>query len=190
MNQRLHGRIEVRPARPEELARAGAVAREAYLSDRLLAPDNGYAARLADAAGRARDAVVAVAVEADVVVGTVTYAPAGSRWAQLACAGEAEFRMLGVQPTHRGRGVGEALVRWCADRARKSGMSQLVLCSTEEMLTAHRLYRRLGFRRRPDLDWTPEPGVRLLGFCLDLTSPGLGRRHGLRPQGRGDAARP
>jgi len=30
------------------------------------------------------------------------------------------------------------------------------------------LAKTLGFTRRPDLDWTPEPGVQLLGLQLDL----------------------
>ena len=33
---------------------------------------------------------------------------------------------------------------------------------------AHRIYERLGFRRTPDLDWSPVEGVDLLAFRLDL----------------------
>jgi hypothetical protein len=36
------------------------------------------------------------------------------------------------------------------------------------MLAAHRLYDRLGFVRRPDLDWTPVPDIPLMGFTLTL----------------------
>jgi hypothetical protein len=44
-----------------------------------------------------------------------------------------------------------------------------VLLSTEPgMVVAHRIYQRFGFRRRPDLDWSPLPQVRLLAYSLDL----------------------
>ena len=162
------GRLEIRPARPEELEAAGQVVVRAYQADGYQV--GGYARTLADAADRARDAEVAVAVDAGMVVGSVTFALAGSRWAELARPGEAEFRMLGVDPDHRGRGVGRALVECCLDLARRSGSTALVLCSMAEMTTAHRLYDLLGFERRPDLDWEPEPGTLLLGFHRRLTA--------------------
>jgi hypothetical protein len=36
------------------------------------------------------------------------------------------------------------------------------------MRPAQAIYARLGFVRRPDRDWEPVPGVRLLGFSLAL----------------------
>lgn len=159
--------VVVRPARPEELAAAGEVVLRAYTADGH--DVGGYAQTLLDAADRARDAEVAVAVDgAGRVLGSVTFARPGSRWAELARPGEAEFRMLGVDPAHRGLGVGAALIEWCLDRARQAGCSSLVMCSMDEMTTAHRLYDRMGFVRRPDLDWVPEPGVLLLGFHRPL----------------------
>ena len=44
----------------------------------------------------------------------------------------------------------------------------LVLSSLPEQEAAHRIYRRLGFRRTPDRDWEPAEGVDLLAFRLDL----------------------
>ena len=41
----------------------------------------------------------------------------GSPWRELSVDGEGEFRMLAVAPAARGRGVGEALVRQCEERA-------------------------------------------------------------------------
>jgi hypothetical protein len=38
----------------------------------------------------------------------------------------------------------------------------------EFMRAAQAIYLRLGFTRRPDRDWEPVPGVRLLGFALAL----------------------
>jgi GNAT superfamily N-acetyltransferase len=115
---------------------------------------------------------VAVAVadvdERQTVLGTVTYALPGSRWAELCRPGEAEFRMLGVAPAARGRGVGAALVDWCIDRARSAGLTRLVICSKDSMRAAHQIYQRRGFVRRPELDWSPVPDVQLIGFTLDL----------------------
>jgi GNAT superfamily N-acetyltransferase len=158
--------VVVRAARPEELEAAGQVVLRAYLADGH--DVGGYAQTLLNAADRARDAEVAVAVLDAAVVGSVTFAQAGSRWAELARPGEAEFRMLGVDPGHRGLGIGVRLVEWCLDRARQTGSTALVLCSMDEMTSAHGLYDRLGFSRRPDLDWVPEPGVQLLGFHRPL----------------------
>jgi hypothetical protein len=43
-----------------------------------------------------------------------------------------------------------------------------VLSSLPVQVEAHRLYERLGFRRDPARDWTPRPGIDLLGFELTL----------------------
>jgi hypothetical protein len=74
-------------------------------------------------------------------------------------------------PDARGRGVGLALVRWCLERARASGARELVLSSATSMRAAHRLYIGLGFTRRPALDWSPMPGLDLLGFGVVLDPP-------------------
>jgi ribosomal protein S18 acetylase RimI-like enzyme len=159
--------ITVRPAGPEELRAAGAVVRLAYAADGY---DGDYLEVVADAPGRSRDALVAIAVD-DVgqVLGCVTFVLPGSRWAEVSQPGEAEFRMLGVHPQARGRGVGRALTTWCIDHARATGARRILLCSLPTMSTAHRIYLALGFRRCPGLDFSPVPGVDLLGFELPLT---------------------
>lgn len=165
------GAVAVRPACDSELDAAGDVVRQAYAADGLAVGE--YLDVLANARERALDGIVTVALDAGgAVLGSVTFALPGSRWAELSSPGEAEFRALGVAPAARGHGVGLALVRWCVDEARRVGAGRLVLCSMDVMHAAHRLYGALGFTRRPDLDWEPEPGVRLLGFDLDLRSPG------------------
>lgn len=59
-------------------------------------------------------------------------------------------------------------MRDCLERARAAGVSSVVLSTQPQMRAAHRLYERLGFSRDPDLDWTPERGVELLGYRLVL----------------------
>jgi len=160
-------RVEVRAALPQELDAAGAAVRKAY-EDAQFVPEY-YLDSLADARDRARDSEIAVAVLDGRVVGSVTFALPGSRWAELTdTPGEAEFRMLGVLPRAQGLGAGRALVRWCIDRARHYGCQRLLLSSQPRMAAAHHLYKDLGFARCPDLDFTPLPGIRLHAFVLEL----------------------
>lgn len=163
--------VTVRPARLEELAEVGDVTVGAYAEDGYLVPDDPYVPRLRDAAARAREAEVYVATLEDLpgrVAGTVTFCPEGSPWREVAGPGEGEFRMLGVAPEARRRGVADALVATCLERSRELGYTAVVLCSLPEQRAAQRLYARLGFRRTPELDWSPMPGVDLLAFRLAL----------------------
>jgi len=162
--------IEVREAGPDELRAAGEVVERAY---RALGGDQSerYLAQVRDAAWRAGHCPVLVAVEpgGGPVLGSVTYVPGSdNRLAELAGPGEAEFRMLGVVPEAQCRGAGEALVRACIDRARADGRTGIAISTSTRMRAAHRLYERLGFRRAPDRDWSPVPGVDLLAYVLDL----------------------
>ncbi|WP_034609369.1 GNAT family N-acetyltransferase [Cellulomonas sp. URHD0024] len=150
----------VRLARADEIAGAGALTAEAYLADRLLDEDDEYEAQLRDAARRAREAILLVAtvpcVESDgtaTVVGTVTLARYGTDYAEIAEPGELEVRMLAVAPRARGRGIAEALMRAALGYAVASGARRVVLSTLDSMVTAHRLYARLGFVRAPDRDW-------------------------------------
>lgn len=76
--------------------------------------------------------------------------------------------MLAVHPGARRRGVGKALVGACIERSTELGYTAVVLSSLTVQQPAHRIYGRLGFRRTPDRDWSPMPGVDLLAFRLDL----------------------
>jgi ribosomal protein S18 acetylase RimI-like enzyme len=98
----------------------------------------------------------------------VTVTTRGGPWAERAGPGEAEIRMLVVDPGVRGAGTGEALVRACIARAARDGCTGLRLSTEPTMTTAHRLYERLGFVRAPDHDWQPVPDVTLLGYELTL----------------------
>lgn len=140
---------------------------DAYRADGQLAHDIGYEAELADAAGRAEAGELYVAELDGAVVGSVLFVRAGSPYAELAGPGEAEFRMLAVDPVAQGRGVGKALVRACLDRAVELDCPAVVIYSRDFATTAHRLYAGLGFVRTPELDWTPYEGIRLLALRWD-----------------------
>ncbi|MFF9035124.1 GNAT family N-acetyltransferase [Streptomyces sp. NPDC014892] len=158
--------ITIRPAAPDEYAALGEITAQAYLGDGLLdfGESDRYLDELRDVAKRAAEAEVLVAVADGQVLGGVTFVPAGGPMADIARAGEAEIRMLAVSPEARGRGVGEALVRACLERARTvEGCVRVVLSTQRSMHAAHRIYGRLGFTRTPERDWNPLPDL------LDIT---------------------
>lgn len=161
--------VRVRAARVEDYEAIARVSVAAYESDGQLKGESPYAATLADVASRVDTGEVYVAVDADeVVLGAVTFVLHGSPFAELSGPGEAEFRMLAVDPGAQGRGVGEALARACVRRAGELGCAAVVICARDFAAAAQRLYTRLGFVRAPELDWSPMPEVRLLGLRLPL----------------------
>ncbi|GAB3007769.1 GNAT family N-acetyltransferase [Streptomyces pseudoechinosporeus] len=164
----------IRRATPEEYETLGEITAQAYLGDGLLdfGESDEYLGELRDVAKRAAAAEVLVAVEHDRVLGGVTFVPSGGPMADIAEPGEAEIRMLAVAPEARGRGVGEALVRACVDRARPTeGCVRIVLSTQRTMHSAHRIYERVGFTRTPERDWNPIPhldDITLLTYELTL----------------------
>jgi ribosomal protein S18 acetylase RimI-like enzyme len=160
--------VTIRRARPSEYTPAGELTVAAYRASGYTEADSPYAGKLADGATRAAEAELWVAVDGDAVLGTVTMAPPSSPWAQVAGPADMEFRMLAVSKEARGRGVGEALTRAVVDRAAELGLTGVVLSSSTQMTTAHRIYERLGFRRTPDKDWQPSPDTSLVTYRLDL----------------------
>lgn len=166
----------VRVATPAEYAAIGALTVEAYRADGQLAGEHGYEHHLRDVAGRARrhEVLAAVDEETGAVFGSVTFVLPGSDLAELSRPGEAEFRMLAVDPAAQRRGVAIELVRACVARAAAHGCTAVVISTRDFSTPAHRLYEKLGFVRVPELDWSPLPGVDLLALRLDLGSPDLG----------------
>ncbi|QMU67799.1 GNAT family N-acetyltransferase [Streptacidiphilus sp. P02-A3a] len=162
--------ILIRPALAAEFDAVGRLTADSFITDGHVRPDDAYAARLRDGRDRAEAAELLVAVDAESgeLLGSVTFAAPGSRYANLAQEREGEFRMLAVSPGARGRGAGEALVRACTARGRELGLVRMVLSTEPTMVHAHRIYERLGFRRTPDRDWSPVPGIELLTYALEL----------------------
>lgn len=158
--------VQVRPASPDEHEAVGALTARVYEDEGWA--EGGYLDVLRDVAARARAATVLVALDEGRLVGAVTVATRGGPYAEQAGPGEAVLRMLVVDPVARGRGAGAALVQACLDLAREQGCTAVLLSSQPGMAAAHRLYERAGFVRRPEADWSPEPGVDLQAYRLDL----------------------
>jgi ribosomal protein S18 acetylase RimI-like enzyme len=162
-------RVEVRPAELDDFDRVAALTVDAYRADGQLDGDaEGYEKVLADIPARTAAAELLVATDAGAVIGAVSFVLPGSRYAELCGPGEAEFRMLAVDPRAQRRGAGEALVRACIDRAREVDAKAIMICTRDFTIAAHRLYERLGFVRVPEMDLTPMPGVHLLAMRLEL----------------------
>lgn len=162
--------IHIRRATEDDYEAIGRLSVAAYRADgQLTASASNYGEVLADAASRAAAGELLVATDVSgEVVGSVLFVLPGSEYAELSRPGEAEFRMLAVDPAAQGRGVGQALVEACIARARAHGASAIVICVRDFSMPAQRLYARLGFRRVPELDWEPLADVRLLALRLDL----------------------
>jgi GNAT superfamily N-acetyltransferase len=160
--------LEIRPASPADFPVLADLCVTAYAP--FVGVDHIYIAELRDVARRAAAAEVLVAAEPDDgrVLGTVTLVPEGGPLGEIADLDEAEFRMLAVDPAARGRGVGTSLLRRILDDSRRRGKRGVVCSSLPTMRDAHRIYERLGFRRIPERDWSPVPGVDLIAFAISL----------------------
>lgn len=147
----------IQPTESGRLAEVGEMTALAYLADGLIDVAHPYARTLRDAQARARDAVLLGLLDGEggegSVVGTLTVVPPGSPFVELAQDDEVELRMLAVSPIERGRGIGEKLTTHGMEMAVSLGAKRVVLSTMESMHAAHRLYEKLGFSRREDLDW-------------------------------------
>jgi ribosomal protein S18 acetylase RimI-like enzyme len=84
--------------------------------------------------------------------------------------GEAGVRMLAVDPACHGRGAGRALTQVCIERARADGRRRIVLHTGDWMAAAEHLYESLGFERERAIDFSPAPGIDLIGYAFDLAA--------------------
>ncbi|WP_255450185.1 GNAT family N-acetyltransferase [Skermania sp. ID1734] len=155
------GVVTVRTARSEDGAAIGQLITDVYVGGGFIPANQPYAATLADTAARAAAAEILVAELDGAIVGTVTIARPGSAYAPLARPDELEFRMLAVDTSVRGGGIGTMLVRRVLEVARSESYAAVVISTMETMVDAQRLYRKLGFARVPERDWDVVPGVRL-----------------------------
>ncbi len=154
------------------MSEVGDIRLAAYNDGGYIPPDSGYAPTLrglgADGQGEVLVATVPHAGQPERIIGTVmlqTWPHAGE---VVTGPHEAEIRALAVRPEVQGQGIGRRLLRQVLGRASELGISNLVLCTTPQMRTAHRLYEQEGFVRLPERDWSPVPGEPLLVYGLRL----------------------
>ena len=159
--------LEIREVDPAEAAVLGELTVAAYATAPGFRADDAYFAELADVARRATLVPVLVAVDDGTLVGGVTYVPGPGPYAEFDDPQGAGIRMLAVAPEAQGRGVGTALLRACAARARADGRARLWLHTTPQLAIAQHIYQREGFRRAPENDWRGDD-LCLIAYVLDL----------------------
>lgn len=172
--------MEIRDARPDEFDELGDLRVAAYRADGFLSPQSTYAPTLralgADSFGQ-----VLVAVDDQgskpgrgPILGTVMLQGWPEAGDVLAGPEEAEIRALAVAPEAQGTGLGRRLLTAVIARAATAGFRRLMLLTQPDMKAAQHLYEEAGFTRLPDRDWSPEPGLTLLAYGLDLGTEPLG----------------
>ena len=80
--------------------------------------------------------------------------------------GRAEMKRLYVRDAARGLGAGRALVERIISEARDAGYREMVLDTLPMMVSAQRMYERMGFRDIPAYTGNPVPGARFMGVML------------------------
>ena len=87
--------------------------------------------------------VLVVAADGDDVVGTfqLSFLPGLARRGAL----RAQIEAVRVRADQRGRGLGEAMIGWAIDEARRRECALVQLTTDKARAEAHRFYERLGF---------------------------------------------
>jgi GNAT superfamily N-acetyltransferase len=77
------------------------------------------------------------------------------------------FRLLAVDPSTRGQGIGKLLTEASIQKAKESKRAQLIIHTTKAMQTAWKMYESIGFKRSTDLDFM-QGELPVFGFRLIL----------------------
>ncbi len=112
---------------------------------------------------------ILVAKDSDKLVGAVVYIgdmkDYGSGGTATQEKNAAGFRLLAVSPEARGGGIGKKLSIACIEKAKKEGLGQVIIHTTDAMKIAWGMYEKLWFERSEDLDFL-QKGFPVYGFRL------------------------
>jgi GNAT superfamily N-acetyltransferase len=92
------------------------------------------------------------------------YGSGGTATLELNASG---FRLLAVDPSTRGKGIGKLLTCECISKAKKDKKGKIVIHTTKAMKVAWKMYENLGFKRSEDLDFM-QGELPVFGFRLIL----------------------
>jgi len=136
--------VRIRTAVPEDAPAIACMLHDTFAEFRPLYTSRGFAATaigVEEVLVRITEGPVWVALWGDSICGTV---------AAVARGRALYVRGMGVLPTARGKGTGEALLQQAETFAIEHGLETLVLTTTPFLISAIRLYERFGFCRTPD----------------------------------------
>jgi predicted N-acetyltransferase YhbS len=77
------------------------------------------------------------------------------------------FRLLAVDTSVRGKGIGKLLTAECIQKAKNKKSNQVIIHTTMAMQTAWKMYESFEFKRSEDLDFM-QGDLPVFGFRLDL----------------------
>jgi ribosomal protein S18 acetylase RimI-like enzyme len=164
--------LHIRDARLEELDEVSKLTGDAYRQYENSLPESAwksYLEDIMDVRSRLGVAELIVAEMKGRLVGTVTlYLKASSSSQEGWPQDWAGIRLLAVHPAHRSRGIGRALMEECIRRCRDRGIATIGLHTTELMDVALRMYEKMGFRRVPEFDFHPAPGIIVMAYRLEI----------------------
>lgn len=149
--------------RPDERDEVRALLTDAYEPFTAAMPPDVYVNYLAGVLNT-DDGRQLVAMDGDKMLGAIRLYLPGDVTVNLP-ADCAWVRALGVRPSARGTGVGEAIMAYCAAHA--GDAAALVLHTMDFMPAAIRLYERLGYQRVPELDFVGD--FTAIAYRLPLT---------------------
>ncbi|MGZ4129021.1 MAG: GNAT family N-acetyltransferase [Actinomycetota bacterium] len=171
------GDVTIRDARDDELDQVADLLEAAYAqygpppesSVELAEAFDEYRTNIRDVRSRLNESVLIVAEQDGRIVGSVTFYPpssegTGEGWP----AGWAAFRLLGVDPSARGAGIGRALTEECLCRARALGATTMGLHTTVVMDVARAMYERMGFTRYAQNDMPITDDFTVMAYRMTL----------------------
>ena len=153
--------LTIRQAQEHEYAATGHLTADAYAPVLTFGAADPYRPTLLDAADRAANAELWVALDGASIAGTVTVCRPGGRYAEVATPDELEVRMLAVSPARQGNAIGSTLMAAVHDAAAAEGYRAVVLSVIDTNTAAAAFYERLGYGHTVARDWQPLPGVTL-----------------------------
>lgn len=167
-------KVRIRDAVPTEFDLISALMVRANEQYSEMATNPAWRFYLDDAgsvADHAPSLTVIVAERSGSLVGSVSYSaphdpPEGK---QSLPADWAVIRLLAVDPSARGMGIGRALSLECLARARQDGAATVGLTTHERMAAAKSMYEDMGFVRAPSYDYFPDKHVHVIAYRFDLS---------------------
>jgi ribosomal protein S18 acetylase RimI-like enzyme len=167
----------IRNARPSEFAAIGQMLVRAYSqlagfpSEREQPAYYNMLANVGDLTKQPSTELIVAVTRNESIAGAVVYFGDmkfyGSGGTATHEKNSAGFRLLGVESSMRGKGIGKALTLECINRARARGLKQVIIHTTKAMQQAWEMYESFGFERAPQFDFM-QGQLPVFGFRLML----------------------